>query len=83
MKEPPIHVWLEPIDATHVAIISLCEYVAYGGYHRATFFLIADGVPGNWSARWRYEERGEEHFREQLLKQHHGYIPYVGRAADR
>lgn len=82
MTKEPIRVWFEPIDSGHTAIISSCRVVHYGVLYGVCFFVIADGVPGNWSSRRLYEEIGEKHFRQQLIEHHHGHLPPLGRASE-
>ena len=83
MIKAPIHTWIEPIDGSHSAVVSCCEYTSYGAYYAASFFLIADCKPESWASRRSAEEAGERHFREQLHNKYGGHLPYVCRTGER
>jgi len=73
----PIRTWREPIDSDNFAVIAFCEFTGYGGYHAASTFLIAD------KRNWDWRGAGEQHFKEQLIKNHGGRLPYICRACER
>lgn len=91
MKEPPVHTWVERIDAWMIAGIASVHVVRHGMVYGVAVFVLQKGAPGEgeswtgtdyWMAKQEAKDRAVARLHEVVAKEHYGRLPPVGALRD-